>query len=302
MSKESKIDIPSSFIDSFENLKNPKDYFVGLPPLPMPELSQLLIFSRKNEALTRGAPSLHHRFVMIHCLERSGTVIVDGESFRLIPGSVLLVLPHQLHHYQFDQPATAMKWLFITFESRVSSFWEPLTHKVLPLTIPVLETLNHLVETYVHQPSAQQPIQLLMHIYLYSLGLDAIGQGNELTPTLAPATIIKEDSLLAKLLDAQKKEKLNGLNIKQVAQLLGVSRSTLTDQFKKKLGLPIATYFRESKIKQATSYLLGSDKNVSEIAELCGFSGLYAFSRTFKAVTGFSPRQYQKKHRALVAE
>ena len=48
------------------------------------------------------------------------------------------------------------------------------------------------------------------------------------------------------------------------------------------------------RLEQAKTYLAGSDKNVSEIAQLTGFGSLPVFSRNFKQEVGLSPTEYRR--------
>lgn len=46
-------------------------------------------------------------------------------------------------------------------------------------------------------------------------------------------------------------------------------------------------------MEQAKELLLGTDLNITEIAEACGFADLFYFSRMFKKRVGSSPRAYR---------
>ena len=45
--------------------------------------------------------------------------------------------------------------------------------------------------------------------------------------------------------------------------------------------------------EQAAFYLKNTNFQINHIAELCGFSDPYYFSRTFHKLTGQSPKQYR---------
>ena len=54
---------------------------------------------------------------------------------------------------------------------------------------------------------------------------------------------------------------------------------------------------RSLRLKRAEDYLLNSDLKIHEINRLVGYDSVDHFSRTFKAVYGYSPLAYRKKHR-----
>ena len=57
-------------------------------------------------------------------------------------------------------------------------------------------------------------------------------------------------------------------------------------------------YVMHYRCKKVADYLLTSDLNMSEIAEVTGFSGSSYMSETFKKFYSLSPREYKKKIRA----
>lgn len=56
------------------------------------------------------------------------------------------------------------------------------------------------------------------------------------------------------------------------------------------------TFLQKFRIGSAEILLLNTAKNISEIAQQCGFSDVYSFSHCFKKHTGISPTEY-KAHR-----
>ena len=52
---------------------------------------------------------------------------------------------------------------------------------------------------------------------------------------------------------------------------------------------------KQRKIEEARSLLDASSLSVTEIAEQCGFSDLYYFSKVFKEHLGVSPRKYRSE-------
>ena len=69
---------------------------------------------------------------------------------------------------------------------------------------------------------------------------------------------------------------------------------TAMQKFKEKYGISPSEYVAELRISKAKELLLNEDINISEIAQECGFSSLYSFSRAFKENVGISPIKFRK--------
>lgn len=85
------------------------------------------------------------------------------------------------------------------------------------------------------------------------------------------------------------------LNMSQVYETVGLSRSQCTRTFTKVYGLSPRQYYTGLKLKKAKELLLVTNLTVEEIARQLCFSSLYHFSRQFKRWTSVSPTQYRLK-------
>jgi transcriptional regulator GlxA family with amidase domain len=84
------------------------------------------------------------------------------------------------------------------------------------------------------------------------------------------------------------------LNLTRIARGAGVSASHLEHVFKKTGQRPVMSCLMQLRIQRAKQLLLESNLNVSQIAEMMGFSSVHVFSRCFKKAVSFSPSQYAK--------
>ena len=85
------------------------------------------------------------------------------------------------------------------------------------------------------------------------------------------------------------------ININYIAEKMCMSTSTLNRKMKNITGMPAATYTRTRRIIKAKQLLRTTEKSITEIEMLCGFSTPGHFSRLFKAETGMSPSEYRQK-------
>ncbi|MBL8795711.1 MAG: helix-turn-helix transcriptional regulator [Planctomycetia bacterium] len=85
------------------------------------------------------------------------------------------------------------------------------------------------------------------------------------------------------------------LHLDEIAQQLTVSPEHLARTFKQETGQTVFYYLQQLRLEKAKTFLIGSDKTVSDIATLTGYSSLALFSRTFKRHVGASPLHYRQQ-------
>ena len=81
-----------------------------------------------------------------------------------------------------------------------------------------------------------------------------------------------------------------------LAKLSGFSVSYFLSLYKKIYGVSPIDELIDYRILQSKAMLESNIISISEIAERCGFSGLYYFSRIFKRKVGMTPTQYRALH------
>jgi len=89
----------------------------------------------------------------------------------------------------------------------------------------------------------------------------------------------------------------NNIQVKFFSDMLNMSESNFSKQFKKDFKISIKSYLNERLIKKAKEYLLITNKKIKEIAFILNFNDEYYFSRFFKKHTNFSPIKYREKNK-----
>ena len=88
------------------------------------------------------------------------------------------------------------------------------------------------------------------------------------------------------------------LYIKQIADNVHVSESHLRRLFINDLGLSPMEYLQSCRIDHAKELLLYGPESLSSIAEACGYSSLFYFSKIFKRAVGVSPTEFRNKEQS----
>lgn len=84
------------------------------------------------------------------------------------------------------------------------------------------------------------------------------------------------------------------LNIKYLADLMGINRSCLSRRFHKSLGISPSEYIARLRIQNAMSMLTGTKKSVTDTAASCGYLDRHYFARLLKKQLGCSPLRLRK--------
>ncbi|MGH7995413.1 MAG: helix-turn-helix transcriptional regulator [Opitutaceae bacterium] len=258
-------------------------------PLAMPD--NIICFGRRS-ATDLNRPqrgrALHHRFVLIFALETAATVCIDDHAVRLRPGEGLLVLPFQFHDYT-DAAAEGLRWLFVTFDLLEAGPLDALRYQPFRAGDAVRRAAADLVEAYLGRLDAEL-VALLLGVLLVRIRQAEPVRRRHRRPPRPPRLVMQVDRLAHGASEP--------LGVKQMAAALGISTSHLRARFRVSCGVSIGRHLRSLRLEKACGLLRLSQNRVTEIAEQCGFSSIYSFSRAFRCAYGRSPLAYRHEGRA----
>ena len=109
--------------------------------------------------------------------------------------------------------------------------------------------------------------------------------GSNCKPTAPPWLGQVEDLLQARFNET--------ITISNIAESAGVHPIHLTRVFRRYFGCTVGEYARRLRVEFACRELSSSQSTLVEIASAAGFCDQAHFSRTFKRLTGLTPRQYR---------
>jgi transcriptional regulator GlxA family with amidase domain len=90
--------------------------------------------------------------------------------------------------------------------------------------------------------------------------------------------------------------------VRRLARVSGVSEAHFARSFKEAFGVPPHRYLLTRRIERATALLRETDVSITQIAFQTGWNSLGTFGRTFRDVTGESPRALRAREQAAVHE
>ena len=86
----------------------------------------------------------------------------------------------------------------------------------------------------------------------------------------------------------------NKWSIQELAAKSGLGRVRFSTEFKRVFGVPPAKFIMRKRLERARYLLLATGRTLEDIAEELGFSDAFHLSKSFKADTGLSPKEFRK--------
>lgn len=83
------------------------------------------------------------------------------------------------------------------------------------------------------------------------------------------------------------------INVSDIVEYIGFTRSYFTTIFKKKVGISPQEYLIQYRLKQGCRLLLSTESAIQDIALQIGYEDPLNFSRAFKNIYGISPTEYR---------
>ena len=277
-------------------IPNPKNYFAGITSdVQIPKIINM--FERTRFQHTHRSPQIcHHRFNLITSIKGGGSISAGEHIHVLNPGESILIFPFQNQYFlSIEQD---VHWVFAGFELDNYNRIEPLRNVVLPFNTLQLSELEKMVDSYLARPADLSVInQTALHLSLILERLLSLQQSEGQPPPLpAPDKVsVKDRDFIEKILKQVYASLHSPLCIVDIADNLKISQSYLSNRFKTVMGIPLGTFIRDTKISKAGGLLYSTNMTLGEIADQLGYSSPYTFSRTFKQVTGISPKTYRKQ-------
>ncbi len=227
------------------------------------------------------APNAHNRYTLVFPFANM-RYYVDQMQYDLRPGQMLLLHPHQL---RFLSPESqGYQRFFITFTLKTEQDYVPQS---------VLCDMNESSFEYLHKiiacfsRNSVPELQIVLFYFLKSLAQNkAAKESRQMSMEMASAIRYINENLHKPICNTD------------IANELNMSESNLRRRFSAEIGQTIKSYIAKQRLDLACHYLRETLMRIEEIASLCGFASVFAFSHFFKNNTGVSPVKYRAKARS----
>ncbi|WP_438349679.1 AraC family transcriptional regulator [Paenibacillus sp. FA6] len=209
-------------------------------------------------------------------------IVEEGSWFCLYPGAVFNYGPHKdgyWDEYYFTVEGNRIaewleNWLPDPELIKKANIDEPFVHK--------MELMFMLIDSGV--PSNLDRASLMLESFLYEL----VAQADQ-------SEAGNRGSFVLKVIDDISRSLHLSQETTDMAARHHISVSTLRRIIHEYTGYPLNEFLHQLKVAEAKNILLNTDLTVKEVGETLGYKDIFYFSRVFKRITGFSPRNYRER-------
>lgn len=250
----------------------------------------------------------HDEMEIIYIKKGNGLITVDFVQYPVSSGTIVLILPGQLHSIDED-PGDSMEYENIIFhpnlliaktvDSGNTAFLQPLFAG--ELTVPTVYNYD----TPFYQEIAScvdandeirktfpKGYQLFLKSQLFLLFFLLV---NHHSSNAAVRKDTRSLDKMKRILKYIENNYMNRITIADIAGEAGLSQSHFMKYFKNTMGTSFIDYLNEYRLTMASRLLLSSDSTILNIAVEVGFDNLSYFNRTFKRRFGQTPSAYRKR-------
>lgn len=230
----------------------------------------------------------------------SGTHVIDGASYVMKPGDVLIIPKDSLHNAQtsFEDP---FRFFYLGFDILEEALSDPTFHEFNQMLVPRGRLLGGAEEII---PFFEGAFSEFVNLNEYSrsmtdgfvhqiiTSLCRLSKGKTPTQYYPAADDSPQQSLVyavVRYID-QNMDQISSLS--ELGNQLGYTYPYLSDIFSKELGITIHQYYDKKRFEAAIRYLRDSHYSVTAIAHRLHYSSLHSFSKAFHKKFGVSPTNY----------
>lgn len=229
---------------------------------------------------------LHRSYELTYVREGTVRVVVDGREFELKEGDYVMILPYEVHSYEYTGPSLC--YVAVFSPDYVESFGKKIAGKYLENPVFGLpkDTSGLLMRTlFWESPGIFFTKAALYYVVGELLLQTALKEAGE-----------KRSDLLHQILTDIQEHYREKMTLADLSERLGYNRTYLSRYIHETLKVSFPDLIHQHRISYAQYLLQNHGQSVSDTAFACGYENIRSFNRCFRAVTGMTPGQYRMEH------
>jgi AraC-like DNA-binding protein len=273
------------------------NYVVSLYGAPSPAYQEIFYTVPRAGHLIAGS---EHRIRRDHfpghelvlCMKGGGYVRIRGVDHEVKAGDFFWVNCHQPHqHGGSAKSPWEVMWIRIE-----GPRLEKMCHILSTTSHPVFRGIDveaaKAVYTHIFRVFADKGSEPSIHALVAQLiALAFSARGGLMQQTEVPAP-------LQRAIERMRLFYFQPQTVAGLAREAGMSPSHFARQFKAALGTSPIDWLRHERIQQAKRRLGDTSESIQRIAEQVGYNDRFFFSKDFKRITGFAPREFRRREQS----
>jgi AraC-like DNA-binding protein len=233
---------------------------------------------------------------------------VEGKIFKAVQGDIIIINSELVHGFYDTVPDTHLDIYQFGLEFFDSSLIDlrdcnsqiMVFDKIIHLTpatdkIIYCRMLDLFLEIKKECHEKETGYHLAVKILLYQIVMILIRKIP--SPEIAPQTLIRRNynrRILEKVLSYINNNYNDpDVSLDRAAKVASLSKFYFTRFFKGQTGQTFHNYLNRLRINRAKKYLVETDRTITDISFLCGFSSFNTFNRLFRLYNGITPTGYR---------
>lgn len=284
------------------------DYFIEYPN----RNSELPFYMKRK--LQRTTPLHRHDFVELTLvLGGHGTEVINGAQHRMMPGTMVMLLPYQVHQISSD-PDDPLDLFICNFALDLMTELgdkEPALPDVLlggglqergpyvRLENDSFDDMRRCFFSLWKEYNAEEPFRsILLKAQLYCV-LAQFARSHLTEAAFRPGPFAEAGSppsgkrAIWPVISFIYQHYLEPLTLDGLSERFQLHPSSLSEWIHTQYGIHFTRFLHELRVRHACSLLLSTDMPIAEVAEESGFGSYSSFVRIFQKTKGLSPRAYR---------
>jgi AraC-like DNA-binding protein len=221
----------------------------------------------------------HGSYELVFVFQGVAELTVNGTQHLLTAGELMLLPPYTVHSLKIQNGET---WVGVFSEDFIASAAQKFGN-VLYSKFRCDPDTEAILKTYLFHEG--QPERLLCIGCLYmacsQCAKNAVSLSTEQNLSFIYAVVNYVSEHLA-----------HNLSLKDVADSMNYEYHYFSSLFHQYFGMNFKEFINRFRFEKACALLAAQGSNVTAVAQSCGFGSIRNFNRVFKALCGYTPREY----------
>lgn len=264
---------------------------------------QDMFFDIVVNRITKDYPLHWHDFYELEYIESGhATQIINGKSYQMSPGFVVLLSPVDFHSYEnvsADDPLVIHNIRFsdLIIPASIRSKLGTCAISRLSDMSSIIPMFHQLTKEYQDSDFGREEF---IRATITQLCIMVLRQSNIETQA-ACKPVVEHYSPIQEAVLYIRNHYRDSITIDEVASIVHLTPNYFSEYFKKQTGVKFCSYVQKLRLEFSVSLLKLSDLSIKEIADQSGFNSAAYFSNAFKDYFGVSPEQFRKSPNKILS-